>query len=471
MIRFNQPSLSCRTVWFSVFLIGIFIYNAPVLPYFIELSAVTVALAAILCAALMESKKIFYLARLALFCSIGFYAYIIKVYDDSLYFSVFEFSTQRLEVARKMFALTCIGAPFCWYGMLLAEKPASTGTAAEANVWTQPNTTIFNFLLLMAGFFIVLVASYFILSVSKGNIFQGAYGGSIEGTPIPLGGINIVAGIGLALCLYASYKLKSRICTALTVLLAGYFFVSCQLMRGLRQDMASTLFGLILIYIVLNKSQFVLKLKYFYLLIPIMAAFEIFGIVRSGISQWVSGNIPLSEVLRIGLGNGLYSDVVYSGTLGPIATTFSNAVEGIVILKQPIVWGVGYLQYIIRLVPEILYADRPSDFAYFFKNQFTSGGGIFELAEAIINFGALGAIIVPFIISYILSTVYNRFEQTKSLFYLLLLSSFMSVFLRGGWYQTFAYVKALEIGLIASIGFLISIATYNTLNRFVKKFI
>lgn len=446
-------------LWVLVSAIGLLLFLTRSMPFAVQIFSSLICCFLVFFNAYKENPRLFFLLRLLLFFIVSAYAFFIKLYDRNMYFSVFEFTTQSRMVTQLMFGLTLFGAPFCWWGMrhasILASKPALTfKPRGEINA----GSAIF---FIMTGALMVLLSAYIILSFSKGTIFKGAYGGGIENVKIPMGAINVISGIGMAIVLYGISLLKKKRYYLILFALAGYFMVTCQLFRGLRQDMASTIMTLILIYLVVVKQDYKFKFSYLKLIVPLLVMLEIVGLLRSGISQWLKGEIGISQVLQIGLGNGAYSDVVYSGTLGPIATTFANTIEGIFNNGISPVWGKGYSDYIIRLLPEFLYPGRPEDYAFFFRSQFVSGGGIFEIAEAVINFSFWGAAIVPYFISFVLGYIYTKMETTKNLFWLIVFSSFSCVFIRGAWYQTFAYVKAIEIGLFLALSYFILTYVFN----------
>ena len=433
--------------WLAIFVCGLILFfidvTLPIVDY-----AVLVSTALFIFHLLLSTEmKIIYIARLFLFVLVGLYAYSVKVFSPDTYFSVFEFSTQRLDVARKMYGATLVGLPFCYLGLIKGELMAHYFSNKFRPTLRAGNPYIFIFLI---GLSLTALSIYITLTNSKGSILQGAYGGSIEGTPLPLGGINIVAGIGIIIMLFSALKKSNLFMWLIFSLSTLYYIIFCLVLRGLRQDLASLIFSIAVTSMVVKSGQFRLKLKYLYVLLPSFALLELFGIVRSGLSQWINGKIPFSDVLKIGLGNGQYADVIYSGTLGPISTTFANTIDGLFFNSIPNTFGKGYFEYVIRLLPEFIYPQRPQDYAHFFKGTYSSGGGIFELAEAIINFNIFGPILIPFVVSLVFSFLYNMFETRRTLFWTIIFGAIACSFLRGAWYQTFAYVKALEIGIIFS---------------------
>jgi hypothetical protein len=88
---------------------------------------------------------------------------------------------------------------------------------------------------------------------------------------------------------------------------------------------------------------------------------------------------------------------------------------------------------------------------------FTSGGAFFELGEAYLNFGILGAFITPFLFSACVSFAMKKFlvspYSIKSSIYLI---SILSVLIRGLWYQNFVLYKAFITSIIILFHFVFS---------------
>ena len=227
--------------------------------------------------------------------------------------------------------------------------------------------------------------------------------------------------------------------------------VYSQILMGLWQDAMSTLFGLLILYGVVNRKEIVLKLSY----VPIMVLgyifFEAWGVARTAIAEGAPiTSIVTSAFAQIGDKNiAGVTDVVHMGTISAIATTFSNTVW--LIENNSIIHSLGqsYWEWILRIPPERLYPDRPIDYALMFKEHgLAAGGGFFELAEVYMNFGFLGALIVPGIVSFLLAKSYYYAFYRQSMLSYFLLFSFLSVFLRGTWYQTFAFFRAFLVCML-----------------------
>jgi hypothetical protein len=137
------------------------------------------------------------------------------------------------------------------------------------------------------------------------------------------------------------------------------------------------------------------------------------------------------------------------GTVSPISTTFANTVWLVDNGKLELALGRSYWEFILRTPPEFLYPDRPKDYAWLFEEfGLLAGGGFFELGEAYMNFGLLGTLVAPGVLSFLMAkTFYNVIARQTVLSYFLLFT-FLGVFLRGTWYQTFAFYRGFWTAII-----------------------
>jgi hypothetical protein len=143
------------------------------------------------------------------------------------------------------------------------------------------------------------------------------------------------------------------------------------------------------------------------------------------------------------------------GTISPIATTFSNTVWLIENNILSYSFGQSYWEWILRIPPEVLYPDRPVDYAWMFQEYgLLSGGGFFELAEVYMNFGLLGALVIPGIVSFLMAKSYYHAFYRQSMLSYFLLFSFLTIFLRGTWYQTFAFFRAFLVCMLLYVTYI-----------------
>jgi hypothetical protein len=83
-----------------------------------------------------------------------------------------------------------------------------------------------------------------------------------------------------------------------------------------------------------------------------------------------------------------------------------------------------------------------------------SGGGFFELAEVYMNFGLLGALVIPGIVSFLMAKSYYHAFYRQSMLSYFLLFSFLTIFLRGTWYQTFAFFRAFLVCMLLYVTYI-----------------
>lgn len=394
------------------------------------------------------SYNIIFFSRLILLFLVGVYPFTIKLIDPAYYFSVFEFKTQSLEITTFMYGLTLIALPSAFIGWLIGQKLVHCSKRPVVNL----NFDYYRFFFYASGIALIYFGHMIAVS-SGGTIFNMAYGMSTSGTPL-LGTAAATGGVALSIMFYCALVLDEKKYLFLFVAAGFYLLIWCQLIRGLRQECIGTCFSIFIIYLMFHHKKIGWRPVYFIYMIPMYLFLELWGLVRTGLHLYIRGETDVSDVINMGLGNAAIMDnVVYSGTLGPITTTFANTVflgeNGLI----SFLYGSGFTDYLLRTLPAFLYPERPQDLAYIFQDYgLSSGGGFFELAEAYLNFGILGAALVPLLISLAISCAYAYAKKGANLYRFFALTSLLCVWLRGAWYQTFAYYKSF---ISATILFLI----------------
>lgn len=384
-------------------------------------------------------------SRLGLLFAVGAYPLGVKLISRDLYFSVFEFNTQTLEITTTMYALTLLALLGAYWGWRVGSGPRKRRIIQRGlPAFDDYYAAIFGLAVLFAIF-----AGALIVASSTGTIFEGAYGTGTEGAPT-LGSASAIGSIAISVMFYCCLVARRKAYWWIYAVVAFYLLVWCQILRGLRQDVVSSVFSCIVLYLMYQKRDLSIKFKYIVYLLPAYLALELWGLVRSGLSEYLAGELSFQQLLDMGLGNAaLMPDVIYAGTLGPIATTFANVVALFRWGEVDFIYGSSYLDFLLRTPPEFLYPDRPKDYAAMFTDYgLSSGGGFFELAEAYLNFGPVGAVVIPFCISFVIARFYQRALTQMNLFYVFALSSLLSVWLRGSWYQTFAFYKSFVAALV-----------------------
>src|SRR5450830_988404 len=379
-------------------------------------------------------------ARLFLLFIVGAYPLAIKMLGENLYFSVFEFGTQTLEIATTMYALSLVAVVGAYIGW---KAGGGVGLGRSTEVAPLPEfDDYYRWIFYLAALFTIF-SGYLIVSSSTGTILDSAYGSGTEGVPV-IGSASAIGGICLSVMFYCGLIARKKYYSIIIVLTAIYVLIWCQILRGLRQDVVGALFSCMILYLMFELKNVSIKLKYILYVLPLFLLLELWGLVRSGLSMFLAGRLSITEMFDMGLGNAtVIPGVVYSGTLGPIATTFANVIALFNRNSLDFLYGSSYFDYLLRTPPEFLYPDRPLDYATMFPQYgLSSGGGFFGLAEAYLNFGLVGAFIVPLSISFIIAFVYFRAQKNFGIFYIFVLSSILCVWVRGSWYQTFAFYKS-----------------------------
>lgn len=377
-----------------------------------------------------------FLARTLILILPGYFAAGVQLWDPKLYYSVYEAVSQTLDISLTMYALSSFALLGSEVGLWLGSRnggSARVGPALSDDFFFY--ATIVPFLLV----------SYYVSLMYGKSLFEASYA-SVAG----LAGIGSSTAIGaiLAFVMFQNYLLKPSVSKGIVLTLSlMYFLIFGMLIRGGRQDVLSCLFGLYVIYWGQKKIGAPISLRAAIAGIGLFIFMEYLGYIRSNV---LSGGFDYVGYFYEFIGYYFNPNGIVSfGTISPIASTFGNTIYAVKTGITGHIWGAGYWDYILRTPPEFLYPDRPRDYAWIFQDwNLKAGGGFFELAEAYLNFGVVGVILVPMGISFYISRVFTRYLSDGSLLNNFLLFALLSVFLRGALYQTFAFYKAAIASII-----------------------
>jgi len=302
------------------------------------------------------------------------------------------------------------------------------------------------FLLLFAFF-----AYWFGSSVGVSLLDSSAYGTVENSSTVKFGTLNVFVFYFVSLC-YISYMfIKPRKQVLVITSIFVYIFLIFIALRGIRQDP----FGIIIALLLIN--YFSTKINYYrskhFLILKLIILFwflTVFtGVLRSEFSfDFLSSIFSIGSLFfRINEGFIVFNLDTASMVVGTL-----NVIP-FKILDTGFLLGQSYLDWIPRTLPSFLYSERPLSLAFEMKHNdsWFGWGGIHENAEAYYNFGILGSIFVPMIISYFMNSFGKIFIKSKSLF-----SAIPIVWLimlpRYTWYQSFAlYKSTLTIFVIITI--------------------
>jgi len=380
-------------------------------------------------------------ARLALLITIGSYAGLVKVIDPSAAFSTLEIDTQTLEIGARMFGLTSLALLGAVGGLLaaglgLSRQPGYAWKGIATGIGTPlPQLWVATGLVLLTGY---LSARSF-----GPTVFEVVYA-SGEGEGQLLGNLQAIGVISLVVAAVAGSRLNKRWVTPLLIFLGVYFFGWGILVRGGRLEAVSGLFALI-VAVPAAHGRVVRLRAYHYLGLLVLALFlEAWGSLRSTLAYADATGETVIEGYKRLADSGIY----HAGTISSMATTFSNTLHMIDHNIINFEYGKTYFDYLLRSPPEFMYPDRPVDLAWMFQDHgYAAIGGFFELAEAYLNFGILGCLAIPFLISFLMGICYRKALMGKFLWFMILVA-LLAFFFRGAWYQTFAYYKGALTGLV-----------------------
>ena len=404
-------------------------------------SAGLVSFAIFLVLVVRRLNNILFLARTAFLGGIGYYPILIKaVMGPDALFSFYETSTQGMEIVVVMYVATTLALLGNEIGLTIGARGvpvvADTGAFNSAGLWR------FFFYFSVPT---LLLVSYLTANAAGPTIFIAQY--ASQESAMVMGNIQTIGGICLLAMYVAMAKRHVTHATLLFLFVAFAFLVWAMMLRGGRQDVVSAVLGLLVCYGLVRRREFGIGGKGVVLMFLFVLAIELWGIVRTVIS---AGAVSLSELWTLFTHTMANDDAVYHfGTVSPTATTFANTVS---LVREGAVnhlYGLSFLEFIPRTPPQFLYPDRPQDYSgLFLEHDLQTGGGFFELAEAYINFGYIGALLVPLVVSFLIARAFRNALFRQSVISYFVMFSLLAVFLRGTWYQLFAFYKSFVTMLI-----------------------
>jgi hypothetical protein len=406
-------------------------------------------------------KNFIFMLRLFTLGIIGYLPALVKLINQNAFFSFFMQKTQIIDITNVMLCFTNIAIFSSLIGLYIGEKIR----VKENNFFEYEPKIIFYII------FILLIFVSFFISLKNPLIFFGQYAAK-DGVKLPIHNLNTIANLLLFILIMYYFKFKQfymqniKTFKYLIYFSIFYLLIFSELLRGMRMDFLNGIIGIIVLFTFYNYKNLVIRLKYIIFGILLVIILQIIGLVRSvigiyGFDKAIENILNYFNYIK---GAENTSLVLFNqGTINNIAATFSGIIYMIKNHIIDFIYGNGYVEYILRIPPQFLYPNRPESYAWIFdKHGMASGGGIFELAMAYLNFGMIGVIIVPFIISFVIAYSYKLFKKNYfSLFNSILLFSILAVFMRGEWYQTFTFFKSIITGYILLFFIYLSYAIVN----------
>jgi hypothetical protein len=453
------PRLS-QIFWFSFnFVFGVLLFASPDLFKFLGIFVYMASLAG-LAWNIREMKSDFLSQlRLMFLSAVGFYAGFVKILGEDVGFSGFGLHIQTFDIGVQMYAMTLIAISAIQIGYLMV-----------GDEYRQRSRPLIEKISRSEAKIIYLITTPLIFLV--GELSAKSYGPPVwistyasgEGEGQLLGNLQAMGVILIGLNYLALSKLNNKYRTALSLSSYFYLLVWGILIRGGRLEFLSGIISLFVINKVINGKDRGLSLSS-YLYLGVFAIFmEYLGHLRFALA-----GVEI-ETMFEGIARMLEDGFLFIGTISGIASAHANLMH---MIKNNVIdyqWGLTYFDWMLRTPPEFLYPDRPKDLSSIFELYgYASIGGFFELAESYMNFGLVGVFFMSGAITIFFKSVQNKARNGNMLFYILLLA-ILSVFMRGAWYQTFAYYKSMVTGLLIYAALVLVLVTckYSTKNNVVQ---
>jgi hypothetical protein len=375
--------------------------------------------------------NVVYQTRVLLLIVIGYYAGLIKWIDPQAAFSPLGTDVQTFEIGVQMFGLTSVALFGAALGLMMGGRHlygASTRGAAISFPYSA-----WKALFLFSAVLVIVTGALSARSYGP-SVLEGGYAEG-EGKGQLLGNLQSMGVICLVIACIAGMHLRHRLTKVFLIALTVYYLGWGIFIRGGRLEVLS---GILALTAALPAARGkLMRLRwYHYLAVVLLAVFmEAWGTLRGTLHEQSITSETGSDIV-VGYAALREIGIYHAGTISAIASTFSDTLH--MIGHQVIHYRLGssYFDYLLRTPPEFMYPSRPPDLAWMFEDYgYEALGGFFELAEAYLNAGILGCLVVPFLISWFLSTCYRKAFR-GSFYWYVLLTAMLSVFFRGAWYQT-----------------------------------
>jgi hypothetical protein len=296
-------------------------------------------------------------------------------------------------------------------------------------------------LLYWVTLFFIFVVGYFSGRSYGPPVWDAVYA-SGQGEGQLLGNLQSIGVILIGVNFLIASRCGRNVFWLLSLTAYFYFLVIGILIRGGRLEFLSGILAIYILRKIIKGLPAAMRLRNYFFLVIAAVAMEYVGYLRTALSG------VDAETFTAGLARMYENGVLFLGTISGIGSAFANVISMLDNKVIDFTLGGPYIDYILRTPPEFLYPNRPEDLSSIFeKNGYVSIGGFFEIGEQYLNFGILGVLIIPGLITFLFKRVTDR-AQIGSFFHYMLLLAIVSVFMRGAWYQNFAYYKAIITGII-----------------------
>lgn len=232
-----------------------------------------------------------------------------------------------------------------------------------------------------------------------------------------------------------------------------YVAVWCQFLRGARMDPLTLIFGVSVLLLLYKNNNVQLSVKVLTYLFLAFLVIQVWGGVRQNVQNLEFAYIKdVARDLYKGSEKEGVTIFFRQGTMNNLSLSVATVIYAIDRGDIGYRYGSSYLDYIPRTPPEFLYPDKPKSLAWLSDDLYGgggAGGGFNEMAESYLNFGVFGSLIIPGIISFILSYSFRQFMVNRyNIFRSLIFLSVLAAFFRGLLYQSFAFYKVFVTAVI-----------------------
>ncbi len=398
------------------------------------------------------------LVRQSLLAAPGFFAHgVIVMTDGQAFFAHHMTVAQTVDVTSKMFAFTlgALVASHCGFAL---------GSRRSEGRRCYPFGNVKQAVLaLYAGHVIALTGGYLFAAYAL-PVWEASYGANAVDV-LPVNNLNVAVILGLSISFAALGYLRAqqqRINGQILVwiLIAAYSLIWVFLFRGRRMEVLNGFVSIGLTAFLFHPTGKLSRRAQAKLIggtVLVLLVSQLWGAIRDDTSIWLS---RAEGALRVFERN---SEVPLKlSTIGDVSATFAGTLYFVEHGGLETQWGAGYLNYIPRSVPGFLWANRPEDESILFTQSLgeTSGGGFFELAEAYYNFGIVGVVIIPFVLSFSAARLFSSCRYQATLLNYLLLWGVLGSWWRGAWYQTFAFWRGITTAFIIYIALVVALELF-----------
>lgn len=393
----------------------------------------------------VSSLNVFLLFRFVFLASVGLIISVTwSVFDGEVLVGPFGAELQTEQLSKKLILLVVFALDATVVGWWLAAQNTSDLRNGGKNAFcsiTLSHSTFFLGCILSSA-----IAAIFIIVNKGGFIFGSKYTDTMS---IPFYVFNVFLYIGMALVFLKLFQVKNFL-SKNVIRLFLMVVVTSALITGSRLDyLPQALILFMIIYFFQSGSASVGIKKFLLLSGLLLIFFERVAVMIAHLRYF--SNYSFSEIffrsfsLEEYIFYGYEYPILWFETLNMICGGFYGAV--INSDNNGFLFGESYFNYILNTAPAFMGFDRIRGLEWHTHvgTQVMSQGGIFELAEAYWNFGPIGVIIVPLLLSYVHARLLIGTVRRSSKIQFVAFFAFTMISARSVWYGSFSYYRLFTI--------------------------